>query len=247
VGDKRTLESLALAGSILFREPGLVHLRLKARARAIEGGRVNYQRMFELKQEEWIEACKEIDQLRAEIEKLREEAQAWQRKHDANLVRWEVCEREFVTTKEAALRAQLAEKTAECEKLRAEYKAVNRHANKWQRWGTWVRGYLEAKFESQKRVNLLLMKTNGNLIADRECLSDRLARAEKVIEAARELFSVVSLDWYVQQFGRDESPNGATSGVVAKIHNRGLVERIAAAFSKGREALADYERGKESE
>jgi len=43
---------------------------------------MNWQRMFELKQDEWIEACKEIDTLKAELEDWKSRAESMTLMHD---------------------------------------------------------------------------------------------------------------------------------------------------------------------
>lgn len=54
------------------------------------------------------------------------------------------------------------------------------------------------------------------------------------------LLSNVALDWYVDQYRKDESPSGIATGVVAKIYNRDIEERTKRAFEKGREALEKF-------
>jgi hypothetical protein len=57
-------------------------------------------------------------------------------------------------------------------------------------------------------------------------------------EALEDLLRNISLDWYVQQFGRDETPTGAQSGAVARIHNAGLVERLRVSLYRARTVLS---------
>lgn len=62
-----------------------------------------------------------------------------------------------------------------------------------------------------------------------------------LIEAARALEGMmnnVALDWYVQQFAKDTTPKGDSSGIAARIHNEEVSARIAQRLEEARQALA---------
>lgn len=61
---------------------------------------------------------------------------------------------------------------------------------------------------------------------------------EQGIPALRDLLSMAAEDWYVEQFLKDETPQGIKSGVVAKIQNDALRTRVLAAFETARRAYA---------
>ncbi len=71
-----------------------------------------------------------------------------------------------------------------------------------------------------------------------QAANTKVERMEKAVEATREIMSNVALDWYVQHFGKDTTPNGAGSGIAAHIHNQGVQNRAAIAFERARKALA---------
>ena len=65
-------------------------------------------------------------------------------------------------------------------------------------------------------------------------LLDRLGRYEEVIES---ILNTVSLDWYVQNFAKQENKTNGQSGVAAKIYNQETMHRIKMCFQRAREAL----------
>jgi hypothetical protein len=60
---------------------------------------------------------------------------------------------------------------------------------------------------------------------------------EKFREALESILSNVALDWYVQQFAKDETPRLGTSGIAAKIHNIETLQRIKISFERARQTL----------
>lgn len=94
-----------------------------------------------------------------------------------------------------------------------------------------------------KREQALRPAITGTFPADDARELIRLARLglwaeEHGVTAVEGLLSNVSLDWYAQQFGRDTTPSGASSGAASVIHNQDTHERAARAFQRLREALA---------
>lgn len=56
-------------------------------------------------------------------------------------------------------------------------------------------------------------------------------------EALRGILSTVALDWYIEQFAKDEKPHGCSTGIAARVHNRELILRIRTAFERARKVL----------
>lgn len=64
------------------------------------------------------------------------------------------------------------------------------------------------------------------------------------VDALHGILSNVGLDWYMQQFGKDETPNGLNSGIASRIHNIETKERVVTAFLNANSALAALPRKK---
>lgn len=64
----------------------------------------------------------------------------------------------------------------------------------------------------------------------------------QVARAAEGLLGNVALDWYVQQFAKDQAPQGYDSGSAALIHNLETSQRAGAEFERIRLALAELRR-----
>lgn len=58
----------------------------------------------------------------------------------------------------------------------------------------------------------------------------------EIASALGEILGTVALDWYVQQFAYNGQDH-MKSGVAAKIHDAETLDRIKAAFERGRRAL----------
>lgn len=65
-------------------------------------------------------------------------------------------------------------------------------------------------------------------------------RVKGLVEALEDMLKNVSLDWYMQQFGKDTSPQPPTTGIAAKIHNQETMDRVLVAFANARDALKEY-------
>lgn len=63
----------------------------------------------------------------------------------------------------------------------------------------------------------------------------RLEALEDCAKVLEHILTDVSLEWYVQQFAQTPAPG--SSGTVAAIHNKELINRAGVAFERGRTAL----------
>jgi hypothetical protein len=57
--------------------------------------------------------------------------------------------------------------------------------------------------------------------------------------ALKDILETVSLEWFVQQFGRDTTASGQSTGIVARIHNQDMQDRIKATLERARCTLAE--------
>jgi len=78
---------------------------------------------------------------------------------------------------------------------------------------------------------------------ERDDLKEKLQKCVDHLDMAKEaltgLLSNAAMDWYCEQFARDETPRGMSSGVVSKIHNIELRDRALAAYERARSVLAE--------
>lgn len=73
-----------------------------------------------------------------------------------------------------------------------------------------------------------------------ESLRSRVAEMEG---ALHDILTGVSLDWYVKEFSYHNREGGDSSGIISTIHNFETRNRVAAAFERGRQALASSGKG----
>lgn len=73
--------------------------------------------------------------------------------------------------------------------------------------------------------------------------AEERGRAENVIASLEDILRNVALDWYIEVFSRDTRPQGTSTGTVAQIHNKELVQRARIAFEKARRELKSYKDG----
>jgi hypothetical protein len=105
---------------------------------------------------------------------------------------------------------------------------------------------LGLEYERAKAANGFAVITNADEDAPAEALLLDYKRSKALAEWAEKygapavdlVLRNISLDWYVQQFGRDEAPTPTQSGAVAVIHNAALVERLKSVLQFARKALA---------
>lgn len=85
---------------------------------------------------------------------------------------------------------------------------------------------------------------NQTIVSLRAELQTERQASKGLVEALNNFMTDFSLDWYISIMGKSEKPEGFSSGIVGKIHNAELTNRMHGRIYEARAALDSYNKTK---